>query len=168
MRITKRLAEEISRKLVQVKYDEISKLEEETREIASTLALEKIPKEVMEISKGKFKNYLQYQSHVNLIGSGFNHDWIHTKEEYPSIRNQAITIDVGDREIGKRLISLWNIIEKESAKVDLLRLDLTNTLLGLRTFDNIVKELPEAAEYLPAKQNTSLVINIESIRDRLK
>jgi len=58
--------------------------------------------------------------------------------------------------------------EKLKLKYKNLFDEIVNTLVKLSTYNNVVNNFPEAVEFLPEKRNTSLMINIDNTRNKLK
>lgn len=166
-RISQALAAQIAKKLVEKKRTTQSQLQKEMREYFTEIAESKIPKDVMLFFK-KHSEYVKTTSSMRVDGKGFNRLDITLVRAIPSVSPNCYYehIDLTEAEAtsGKKKHDAY---QKMKSDTDTLESEIEQTLLSLRTFANIEKELPEAKEYLPVLGLT-VIVDTTSLRKKLK
>lgn len=165
-RISQTVAEHISRKLVEKKRTIQSDALKELREYCTNIAESKVPKEVMLFFK-KHSEYVKTTSNIRLDGKGLNRLEISLVKALPSVSPNCYYnhIDLTQGEATK-VKNLNDAHEKLKTDNCALETEIERTLISLRTYANIEKELPEAAEYLP-KVGIAVIVDTKSLRKKL-
>lgn len=164
-RISNDLASQISTKLTEKSRIASDKLHTEFRQLVTDFYENQIPEEVVKCFK-KFPDWFYTRSTVKLHGHGF--DWEYVTTTKPVICNSnseahmTMTAKIGDKLISAK--RKWEKAKKEHAE---LKEESKQALLTLKTFNNIRKELPEAASMLPPPMSNALVVNFDSLKKRL-
>lgn len=165
-RISQSVAEHISRKLVEKKRTLQSEALMELRKYCTSIAESKIPKDVMDFFK-KNSEYVKKMGTIRLDGKGLNRLDVQLVNAIPSVSPNCYYnhIDLKPEEANK-VKSLNDAHEKLKADNSALETEIERTLISLRTYANIEKELPEASEYLP-KIGIAVIVDTKSLRKKL-
>lgn len=167
MRISQSLASQIAKKLMEKKKTLQQTAKEAYRQYFTEIAEKKVPKNVMEFF-GKHSEYVKTTSSIYVDGKGFNKLSVSLTKAIPSINPNCYYdhIDLSDAEV-KKGKELYDAHEKMKTKNEELEYEIEATLINLRTYSNIQKEFPEAAEHLPALGLT-VIVNTDALRKKLK
>lgn len=167
MKISKDNARAIARKLTEKKQKEVDALDKQIRDFCQKLCEQKIPNPVYEIYK-KHREYFENISFVQLIGNGANYESYSITEKLPSWTGYStvkISLTEKQGDVYTPLANKSKILHKElSALID----EIASTLLALGSDKKIRAEFPEAAKYLPTRSTQALIVNVDSIREKLK
>ena len=161
-RITKEIASEIAVKMTEKRVKEIASLRKVLQTTIYKYALSKIPKAVLLCSK-KHPDYFDKNTYVQFCGNGFNYESFSFAPALP-INNTRL---IPDDKTAKDVLNQNKVIHAKDNELRSLRKEIEVSLYNLRTYKNVEKEFPEAFKLLPKNVCTSLVINIESIREKL-
>lgn len=165
MRITKANAEHISEMLTAKKTREAKKHYQETKDYVSELAKSTITKEVMDAFM-KYRSYFKTASSLKIYGPGTNHETVSLGQELPCKDGYCIQKTLTAAE-SKKIIGMLEASKDKKKEIDALRKDIEETVLALGTHQKIKDSFKEAAAHLWEKQNTALIVNVESLRKRL-
>jgi hypothetical protein len=163
-RISKDLAEQIAFKLTEKSREAVEKLHIEFREQATALWESIVPPAVQECFKAH-PDWFETRSAIKLNEHGFRFDYITTTR--PIIERGASNILTLTRKTADPLFRAKTKWEKEKKKYEDLKDESMSALLALKTYNNIRKELPEAAPYLPPPMSNALVVNFDSLKKKL-
>jgi len=163
-RITKEIANEVARKLTTKKTEEIQKLDLLIQETLELFILKRVPKDVIEFQKTNPK-FTYSTSSFRLIGNGFNHKYLNTKNDIPYNGNNIFEPKPDE---AKKLLEMIN--KKSDLKSNLNKLfsEIENLLYNLRTYNKVIIEFPEVEPFLPKTISNKLMVNVNDIRQQLK
>lgn len=167
MRITKEIAEQVARQMIEKKLEKNeTKLQELKGLVALRVMETKVPKEVGQFRSDGFADWLKKSRGVTLMGNGFNHEYLDLKEFPSTTTNNYIPFEPTPED-AKIWIKLHGDYQSERQKIQRLRGEISDTLYSLKTYNRVEKDFPEAFKFLPAKQETGLSICIDDLRKRL-
>jgi len=164
MVISKELAGSIARKLTQKKYDALEKTKKDISDLAYEIAKAGVKKDIFEMYE-KNKSYFNTTSQLALIGQGLNNETVSIKS-IPSDGSWSITKTLNNKH-AETFVILFDKQKTQKKELQQLNIEIEAALLGLRTFKKITDQFPEAAKYLPVKENRELMINISAIVKKL-
>lgn len=164
-RITKAIAEDVAKQLVQDKENEIQQLKNNLSHYVTKLHIDRIPDAVMKAFKTN-GSYVNNQASIYICGAGFDRWFQVTLEK--SLPYNGDHLEVSSEQ-GDQIKAAKNLIDDKTEEKRKLRQSIEVALFNLRTYNNVEKEFPEAFKFLPkASVNTALAININDIRNQLK
>lgn len=165
MIISKQIATEIAKKLTQKKYDALEKIKKEISEKAYEIAKADVKKDIFEMYE-KNKSFFKTSSAISFIGTGLNYESVTLPTPIPSTGGWNVRKQLNDKQASV-FVSLFS--KRDSLKKELreLFLEIENALLSLKSYLKITAQFPEAAKYLPIKENKELMINISAIVKKL-
>ena len=167
-RITKQLAEEIAKKVVLKKREEVTIKWKEIGSLVEKEYIKCVYTPIIQEMIEKHIDFLSSSSRLRLRGMGLNNDYIILNHKVIVPSCGSINFDVKPdfaKIISKELSDLTSL--RETA--DTLQRNVYNALLELKTFKNVLNELPEIAVYLPAENKTYLPsVNLNNLRQQLK
>lgn len=163
MRITKVLAEEVSRKLTAKMQEEVDQLADQIKTKATAIVIAGIPDEVYNLFK-KYPRYFDPKGYASFAGNGLNYNHFDLTEDLP-IADNCISVNKAD---GRELVKLSDERSKKTKALRELRSEIVSSLLSLGSFAKIKQAFPEASAYLPENPtSTALVPNLEGLRAKL-
>lgn len=166
-RISQTVAQQIAVKLVAKKRILQSESQKEYREYFTEIAEKKVPKDVMEFFK-KHSEYVKTTSNIRADGKGMSKLEVSLTRAIPSVSPNCYYdhIDLNETEAtkGKKLYDAW--VKLKDTNND-LQSEIEATLISLRTYSNIEKELPEATQYLP-QVGLTVIVDTATLRKKLK
>lgn len=163
-RITKEIARQVSLKLTEKKSNQIKCLQNDLKQIVSSIYKSQLPKEVIDLYE-KMPKYFDTTSNTRIFSAGFLYEYYYINQ-LPKLENGAFK--VSDSE-AKNILKLKDKIYDLKGKLEKLVIDIENTLFNLRTYKNVESNFKEAFEFLPkSNENTSVMINISDLRNQLK
>jgi hypothetical protein len=165
-RISNELAQSIAFKLTVPTQNEVEKLHGDFRNLVWTIYDSQTPKEVKELAK-KFPDYFEPQTSVKLHGHGFNWEYVGTEKQMLPNNSGSCIMNM-NKENSSKLFTAKNKWEKAKKKYEDLKRETKGALLALKTFNNIRKEIPNAAQYLPPPMSNALVCNFTSLNKKLQ
>jgi len=167
-RIGKILAKEIARSMANDTIGkEIRKMEEEIRNKSYSIAVSKVPKEVMDF----YLKYPQYTATSSYVAFRYGVD----TEKYATLSNSIpavngnqpyIDLPISDYEwITNKKIDIKQLENKRSQMIN----QIQSTLLHLATPKRIKESFPEAYEYLEEESETctAIALPIEELQELL-
>lgn len=162
--ISKTAANEVAIKLTAGKQKDLNEKENSFREFCTVLAESKIPKFIAEAHKRSPEFFNNYQN-VYFSGQGITYKG--SKRLNRCIPASGSNVQLSPEE-AKEYISKLNALDQQEAELEKVRLDIEAALYGLKTYKKIAEFFPEAVPFLPAKTETSLVIDILKLRKSIK
>lgn len=164
MNVTKTMAQEIAKKMIQPMADEIDKKQSVLQNYVETIVLNQIPVEVQKTFK-KYRRYFNGCSSVYLnVGSAetrrFNVDY--DKIPYNNNTNTYQCTNEQFDFVSKARKDL-EVLKEERQKTEE---SIITTLLSLRTVKKVIEQFPSAAEYAKEydeKKVTTLSLPISDI-----
>lgn len=167
MRITKEKAQNVAKKLVEAKKEKLELKIGKLKEFSYELAKSKTPKEVLEIFESQ-KDFINTSSQVQFVNINLN-DWylrrVNLDSDVPVSYNHFTITDAE----AKVILKMNNDIEKYRDEILKLQDELEVAILKMNTYKRCENEFPEAFALLPKEHmSTSLMINISSLREKLK
>lgn len=164
-RISNDLAGQIAQKLTEKSRLAAEKLHVEYRELVTVFYESQTPDAVKKCFKDNYE-WFSTRSSVNLDGHGFRWNQVSTTRPIicnnDSSANLKLTAKIADQITASK--RKW---EKAKEKYENLKTEAKQALLTLKTFNNIRKELPEAAPMLPPPMSNALVVNFSSLKKQL-
>ena len=167
MRITKDVAEETAKKMISKKTLELKKMKSDFSDKIRKVKVKEIPKQVIETYEFH-PNYFNKIGIVYLRGLGFNNDPI-SVQNYPYDNNYYL--ELTEKNGVSILLIEFNKIKSLEKEIKDLKLEIETALYStLRTYKRVEESFPEALEFLPPINNnkTALVVNLSSLRDKIK
>lgn len=164
-RISKEAAKSISYKLTEKSRLIVAALHEEYREMITTMYEDHTPAEIKAVKK-LFPDWFCTRSEIYLNGHGFNREWITSTRPVIANSNDDCNLHLTAKSAAPvfKAKTKW---EKADKKYKELRRETESALLALKTYNNIRKELPDAAPYLPPPMSNALVVNFDGLKKRL-
>lgn len=169
-RITLTLANTIATQLMKKKRNKENALKDKLGEYAYQCLKTRVPKEIISLYEKKVGNdYFKTSNYGYFTGVGLGYTSIYFTPNIPVKQNGAT--QVTDREATKLADLQYKWKEEVKANNELQK-EIERTLVGLRTYKRVREEFKEAGKYLPVenlvKNTTSLVANIDKLRNKLK
>jgi len=162
-KITRQIAENISAELTKKKALEITQLKQNLIDKFTDIYIKSLPKEVIDLHK-KYPEYVNARFRLQLSGNGFQYQYIDLLESLPS-KNSIFLPSEKD---AKTLHFLINEVDEKEAEYKNLQIEISSLLLGLKTYNRVNSEFPEATPFLPKSMSTALMVNISDLREKLK
>ena len=166
MRITKADAESVASKMTEKKEKEIQNLSKKLSELAYKEAVIQIPVPVMKMFKEKTE-WFTGTTEANISGPGLQNLYVKLKASVPQKNDNYrfhMTVDAKTANEFNKLVNDINDLRKELNK---LHSDIQNALLSLGTYAKVQDQFKEAAPFLPFKQKSEIVVNLNDIRKRI-
>jgi len=164
-RISNDLAGQISLKLTEKSRLAVQQLHVSYRELVTKTYEDQTPSEVKALLE-LHPEWCHTRTSVTLEGMGFR--WVRVSTTRPVVANTQ-----GDchmkmtAKIVEKLTNAKRKLDKSEADYNALCDETKQALLTLKTFNNIRKELPEAAPLLPPPLSNSLIVNFDSLHKKL-
>jgi hypothetical protein len=161
MNITKQIAKDVTRALLEKRQEACNELEKTFEQKVRNVAVSRVPPSVMEMFLVR-EEYTERNNCVQLSGGGFNFDIVYLDEPVPAANGHRISLVLKDEE-AKPLLKLHRdcLNAKKKLKNDFAKIEAT--LLSLRSYKNISAQFPEAISLLPKVEKTEIA-NIEQVR----
>ena len=166
-RISQEMAGRIAYKLTEKSKAIADNLHVEYRKSVMEFYKATLPKPVLAFFKTEFCEYVETTNSVILDGHGFSREHVSFIGALPSENGNTPRLNFNAND-GAKFIAAKRKWEKADKEYKSLKEETTQALLALKTFNNIRKELPEAAPFLPPPISNSLVVNFDSLKKRLQ
>lgn len=164
-RISNDLAGQIATKITEKSRLASEKAHLEYREAVTQLYEEQTPADVIKCKKNH-PDWFYERGAVSFSGHGFSWENVATTRQViangGTYANLHLTAKIADK-----LMTSKRKWDKASKAYKELKDETKQALLTLKTFNNIRKELPEAAPMLPPPLSNALVVNFTSLKSRL-
>jgi hypothetical protein len=114
----------------------------------------------------KHREWFYRRSCVLFSGHGFQ--WEQANTQYPIICNNgtSASLQLTDK-IAEKIMKAKRKYDKANDEYKQLKSETENALLALKSFKNIKQHFPDAVNFLPAETSTALVVNFDSLKDKL-
>lgn len=160
MRITKTIATQVAKSILEKKDKEIGKLQEKLKQVFTDAHLKTIPKVVIDAFE-KYPNWLDTSKSCRIKNEGFGWDYYYFTKSVPCVENWTEIDAAAAKEVSK-LSNTISDLKKEYSK---LKTDLEEALFALRTYKNITEQLPEAVPHLPQlSSSAAIMVDLATIR----
>ena len=163
--ISKDLAGKIAYKLTEKSRLAAERLHVDFREAVTALYEKKTPKEISDLLK-KHGDWIRTSTTIRLNGNGFSYEYVTATRKIINMANSDNYLEMTNTEADK-LVNAKRKWEAAVKKYNLLKSDAEQAILTLKTFNNIRKELPEAAAMLPPPLSNALVVDFSSLKKQL-
>lgn len=163
MRITKSIAEQTAKSLIEAKRKELESKKQDVKNFLTPIVKAKIPKEILS-SYSNFPDYFSTYNYVRLVGNGFNYRNFNINEKLPLTKSEFNP----DEKQAKKLSELVNKYDDFRDKLNKLETELINAIFNLKTYKSVEENFPEAFLLLPKIENNKVMINLSDIRNKLK
>ena len=171
-RINKENAAEIADKLLNTAIVKKEALKRELDGLLISLIKEEIPEMVKELYKDPLYN--KYMRSINSWYVYYSTDrstkgtyWFTSKLDLPyKDGNNAFTIK--GKEDAVRVEKMVRYLSDFEAEIKSTKAEIISTLLKLGTYKRISEDFSEASKFLPVKENTQVMINIENTVSKIK
>lgn len=164
--ISKELAKKIATKLTEKSKNHLNSLRTDYTELVTIAYEATVPKNIMDLFI-KDKTYFDDTSSISFNGHGFNYEQVTSTRRVPSnYSGYHCNLELTPK-VAEKLIKAKQRWEKAAKSYKTLFDETEQALLSLKTYNNIRKELPEAAPYLPPPLSNALVVNFTSLKSRL-
>lgn len=165
MRITKSIAEYVAKQMVSEKKKLLERKRDIVKGICTEIYKREIPKDVLKLWD-KNSSWLKSTSSVRLNGYGFSYEY-QDIEELPKNFNRDPFLIFENNE-AELVLSARNEIQKINDEIRSLQSEIEQALLSLVTYKRVSENFPEAIPFLPKIQNTSLVVDLSNLRNKIK
>ena len=167
-RITKDIAVSVSKALTEKLEEQIVVQAKVCSDIVRSYKNIRIPKEVLKMAE-IHPEYFKKTAYVSVSDNGFNHESFTMNPEMVSTRSGGYTDNIQLTEgEAEGLMPEWRKLQEMIKQKDDLQLSIQTTLYGLKTYNKVKLEFPEAYEFLPEKAETGLSVPLANIREQLK
>lgn len=166
MRMSQELARQISYRMTEKKTKEVEKLYLDLRKYVTDEYNAITPKAVKMMFK-KHPEWLYTTNTVKLEGCGFRYEYVTTITKVIANKQSDAFMPVNKEVYGEALKLLNKHAEAKKA-VESLQAEIRTALNGLKTFTQIQKHLPEAVKYLPKSTSMKLMVNFDTLREKIK
>ena len=167
-RITKQIAEDVSKAMTAEKRKAANELKEKFQVIVTAMAFERVPESVQTLfGHVDTKRYIANRGECQLTGGGFDYRWVNFTSPIPFQDNSnCLTLNEAQ---GRLLWRLEDDYKKAKEEVDNLKDEIYVTLLyTLKTFKKVEEHFPEAFVHLPKLSGvTALSINLDALRQKI-
>lgn len=164
--LSKDLAKQIAKKLTQKSKDNVDFLLREYQQGVADAYEVSLPNDVLVFYK-KYSKYTNSVLSIRMYGNGFNHEVVNIFKSLPNDDNSYYATFEPNAKVAEKLVKAKQKYEKAKKEYNILLEESEQALLTLKTYNNIRKELPEAAPYLPPPLSNALVVNFDSLKKRL-
>jgi hypothetical protein len=164
MRITKEMANSVTRNLLRAKYEEIQEYTNKVKDFATSIYLNQIPSGVMKLWNSN-PQYMQSTYSVRLVGNGFNYEY-QSIENLPTIKacpELKYSVEEGETLLAMRA----KLSDLEKATKELFK-EVEQTLISLGTYKRVTENFPEAVPFLPKIKNSEIIIDLTTLRNKIK
>lgn len=162
-RITKQIAENVAVKLTEKQALEIKELKVNLSDTFTSIYLNTIPKQVMELHL-KYPEFIETRSSMQCQGNGFQWQSISLNRNLPA-KNHVFSPEEKD---AKLLLKLLNEIDDKKSELSKLKHEIEVLVFRLKTYAKVNSEFPEANPFLPNSVSSALMVNISDLRKKLK
>lgn len=166
MRITKDVAIRVANEMTAPSKEYYTKLVEDYENKVRQLYELTVPKEVADFQK-KYPNYLRLTDSIWFSGRGFSFERVYFENNIVSNNDGEAHLVLTD-ESAKELSRLSRAVQKAKEAHTKLNIETRNALLTLKTYSKIIEKLPEAKPFLPTMISGALVVNFDSLRNKLE
>ncbi len=171
-KISKTLAAEIAHKLSnKLRDDKMAPIEKTIEQILLKAIYKQMHPDLKEAwANENVKSYIASSQRVRVnCGSLVNYSDFYINSYYPTKDSYNKFVEVSHADYVK-LLELKGELKQISTNYEKLYSEIEAALLSLKTHEKIREEFPEAAEYLPIKQEQKAVvaIQISELRSKLK
>lgn len=166
-RISNELATQIAFKLTEKSRIAADALHVQYRELVTVIYESQTPDEVT-ICLKKYPDWISTIGGIKLNGHGFNWEYISATRHIicNNGSNSSGILKMTDKN-SKQIMEAKRKWDKAKEKYENLKSESKQALLALKTFNNIRKELPQAAPMLPPPMSNALVCNFTSLKSKL-
>jgi hypothetical protein len=167
MRISQQTANAVALKLTdkfKVARDEAQKA---FFEIVTATYESHVPKAVTDLYKSH-PDFTRITSSIVVHGSGFHREGVRTTRNVICHANGYTVEYTPTQKEAKLFAAAFRAWESAKEKYDQILRETETALISLRTVNNIAKNLPEAAPFLPPATSTAIVPNLTKLRSQLK
>jgi hypothetical protein len=165
-RITKQIANDVAIKMTATKREVVKLKKQFYKEFIYNELRNQIPKNILDFYEQN-PRYVKTYNYVRISGNGFNYECVVLDKSLPSPNSNTFEF-LPSEKTAKTLLGLKLEFEKLGKETDDLFMELQNALIGLRTYNSVNENLPEAFEFLPTIKTTTLQLNISDLRKKLK
>lgn len=165
MKITKTDAQSVALKMTEKKQKEIEVIKKELSDYAYQIAKSFVRKDIMDFYE-KHPNYFKTIERIQVSGKNVNCEVISFDKKVPSTETYQQTRLVTDVQ-GLKISQLLNNKKILKEERDKLYVDIENALVSLGSYTRINEQFKEAVPFLPFKQKSEIVINLNDIRKRI-
>ncbi|MNK53052.1 hypothetical protein D3C87_720030 [compost metagenome] len=162
MYITKTIAEQVAKKLLEDKNKAQSEAEHNLEVYARELYEKDIPKELLFMfNKYKNKDTFQSRGSCKFSGEGIGYETYYFDYSTVSL-SRGSCLKISTEEATKLLLLKKNAEEGKIKYLQLLS-DVTIALVNIKTYKNCEKVFPKAFALLPSKTTTAVSVNLDKI-----
>ena len=157
--ISQKVAENIAAKMTEKLSKEIEQNRVNLKSVTTTVIKSYIPKDILAFFK-KRPNYVHRRSSFYFSCHGL--EGYYACDLLPEDTFTLTAVDA------KKIYDAELIMKKNQEKLKQLKIEIAQTLLALKTYNNIKLKFKEASKFLPAQQTMALVVNVDAVRDKMK
>lgn len=168
MNVTRTIAEEVAKKMIQPIIDKIKEKEAEMQKMADEVVKKSLPEDV----RVCFENYPSYFHTTTQVT--LTNDVLQTRvrcSSFPHNGNSWYPFISCPNEISERIKSFEIDINRAESERDKTEASIITTLLSLRTFNRVKESFPDAYQYMKSyeeKTQTVLSIPVNDIMQTIK
>ena len=170
MRISKDLAKDVAKKLLQGKQELLDAKNQELENLAYDRTVSSINDDIKQ-AFGKFPKFFNTSDYVGILCKEIHDDPVEIKlsKPVPSEGNWKVYVYVSKADY-KSFEAMANEIKAKRDEIYEAKKIISNTIFGLRTALQVQKHFPEAYEFLPKESsgNTLPMLNLDQVRALIK
>ena len=163
--ISKDLAEKIATKLTEKSRAAVDRLYADYKSVVTEMYEDQTPQLIKDVYK-KHPEWFYKRQQVYFTGHGFNYERVTTTQSVICNNGTDAHLDLNSK-LADKITSAKRKWDKAKKEYELLKDETRQALLTLKTFNNIRKELPEAAPMLPPPISNALVVNFSTLKKQL-
>lgn len=163
--LSKDLARQIAVKLTEKSRIVAENLHVEYRELATSMYEDQTPDEIKAALK-KYPDWFDSKCSMRVDEHGFNWEYITGVRRIACNSNSECLLKLTTK-TAEKLLKAKRKWQKAKENYEKLKDETKNALLALKTYNNIRKELPEAAPFLPPPMSNALVVSFDSLKRKL-
>lgn len=164
-KISQQTADRLTKILLSKKEIARNKSGLEFRKAVESAYVKTIPADVMKFYK-KNPKFTRTTMQVQMIGGGFNHEYVTLIDSQPAEHYRSTTIFSPEGPVADALKKLHNESKTLTDQYDALKSETYNALISLGTSKRIIESFPELAKYLEVA-TTALIVNVTDLKKRI-
>ena len=167
MKVSKQMAEDLAKKLVESRNAEINEVEKKLRELSDKIYEKTVPVALIPVFE-KHRDFMRSTNSFQVYGNGLNGEQFKLSKSMPG-KGDYTNIQPTEKECEKLKTLFYQIKDLKKAKEDLQR-RTERALISLSTTKKVADQFPELKDFLArAESNKFLPIpNLEQLKKDLK
>jgi len=164
-RITKELAKQVAIKLTEQSRLAVEVIKKEYQQLVTDIYISTTPKEIKEAFK-KHPEWFYTRGQVILDGHGFRWERVPTTQHV--IANAGTEADLKMTSVfADKIMKSKRKYDKSKEEYEKLKTETENALITLRTYRQIIENIPAAEKFMPPPISNALVVNFDNLNKRI-